>query len=273
MIGEAAGLPFVFMPSESSCIFVDGENLRHTLVELFKPEFDPTDYLPRNADWSGFFDSLVKQAGVGNRLRTYWYVVEHIDFWPWGLKRLYDREPGKVETVLRKDKKYADELSKIPDPAQRTQAAAQKARALVMRERSMKSRFDGWRVFQEGMAGRFDALEFRRAGAISYNLFTEELGKEKAVDVKLATDLLELRDIYGAAIIVSGDQDYVPAVQAVKDSGKVTVNVSFLKRDGLVLPGGARRLNRATDRTIEMAYDEVKKFMGFPAKAVASTSV
>ena len=63
---------------------------------------------------------------------------------------------------------------------------------------------------------------------------------------------------------MSGDQDYVPAVQAAKNSGKQIVNVSFLKRDGSVLPGGARRLNRATDRTIEMSYADVKRFMRFP---------
>ena len=111
---------------------------------------------------------------------------------------------------------------------------------------------------------RFDAIEFRPSGSIHYNLFTQRLGKEKAVDVKLATDLLQLRNIYDIGIILSGDQDYVPAVNAAKDEGKQSVNVSFLKRDGRVLPGGARRLNQATDRTIEMSYAELKAFMHFP---------
>lgn len=259
------------MPFESSCIFVDGENLRHSLVDLFGAEFDPTEYLPRNANWSGFFDSLVQRANTGARLRSYWYVVEHIDFWPWGLKRLRDHEPMKLEAVLCKNRRCADELAHLADQGQRSQFARQKVHSLLARERQMKSRFEGWKVFQEGISGRFDAVEFRRAGAINYNLFTEQLGKEKSVDVKLATDLLELRNIYDTAIIVSGDQDYVPAVQAVKDSGKLTINVSFLKRDGRVLPGGARRLNNATDRTIEMAYEEVRGFMGFPQR-FASTA-
>jgi len=90
------------------------------------------------------------------------------------------------------------------------------------------------------------------------------------VDVNLATDLLERRDIYDVGIIVSGDQDYVPAVQAAKDRGKQIVNVSFLKRDGKLLPGGARRLNQATDRTIEMSYAELKAFMRFPAPLIAA---
>lgn len=171
-----------------------------------------------------------------------------------------------------KNRRCADELARLADPAQRSQFAQQRARFLLARERQMKGRFDGWKVFQEGISGRFDAVEFRRAGAIRYDLFTERLGKEKSVDVKLATDLLELRDIDDAAIIVSGDQDYVPAVQAVKDSGKLTINVSFLQRDGRVLPGGARRLNHATDRTIEMTYDKVRGFMRFPHRAAAAAN-
>jgi uncharacterized LabA/DUF88 family protein len=71
-------------------------------------------------------------------------------------------------------------------------------------------------------------------------------------------------------VIGSGDQDYVPAVQAVKDSGKHIVNVSFLKRDGRVLPGGARRLNQNTDSTIEMEYNDVRKFMRFTAPGLAA---
>jgi len=138
----------------------------------------------------------------------------------------------------------------------------------------MKTRFEGWKVFQDGICRRFDAIEFRRAGSIRYDLFRQTLGQEKSVDVNLATDLLELRNIYDVGIIVSGDQDYVPAVQAVKDSGKHIVNVSFLKRDGRILPGGARRLNQATDSVIEMAYADVHAFMRFPAPpAVAASAV
>lgn len=259
--------PFSFMTAGSACIFVDGENLRHSLVELFKQEFDPADYLPKRTDWTGFFDALVQLAGAISRLRAYWYVVEHIDFWPWGLARL-SSDAVKLQRVLAQDKKCAQDLAALA-PAQREGWAHQKLPDLITRERRMKNRFDRWKAFQDGITNRFDAIEFRRAGAITYNLFTQQLGREKAVDVKLATDLLEFRSIYDVGIIVSGDQDYVPAVQAAKDSGKQMVNVSFLKRDGQVLPGGARRLNQTTDRTIEMHYSDLLKFMRFPVQAAA----
>jgi uncharacterized LabA/DUF88 family protein len=216
------------------------------------------------------FDALTAQARATARLRTYWYVVEHIDFIPWGLHKLLT-EPEKLERVVSRDESIATELGRIAEPRERLVRVRQIAEELIAQERRMKSRFDGWGAFQDGIMRRFDAIEFRRAGSIQYNLFDQTLGKEKAVDVKLATDLLELRGIYDIGVIVSGDQDYVPAVQAAKDSGKQIVNVSFLKRDGMVLPGGARRLNQATDRTVEMSYAELKAFLHFPPGAEAST--
>ena len=125
----------------------------------------------------------------------------------------------------------------------------------------MRKRFDGWTVMQNGIAGAHKSVEFRRAGAIRYNLYENTLGNEKAVDVKLATDLILLRDIYDMAVIVSGDQDYVPAVEAVKDFGKEVVNVSFLTRKGDLLPGGAWRLNQVTDWSLQVQHSDLKKYM------------
>jgi len=44
------------------CIFVDGENLRHAIIDLFQGIFDQIDYLPKNAQWGKFYDWLAKQA-------------------------------------------------------------------------------------------------------------------------------------------------------------------------------------------------------------------
>ncbi len=263
------------MSFETACIFVDGENLRHSLVDLFGQEFNSSDYLPRNAAWGDFFNSLVPKAGAGRRLRTYWYVVDEIDFWPYGLQRLV-RDVPKLESVLLKDADYRREITGIVTQTERNTRMIEIAQELIARERRMKSRFDGWQIFQNGICSRFDCLEFRRAGSIRYNLFAQKLEKEKGVDVKLATDILHLKEIYSVGIIVSGDGDYVPAVQAAKDHGRHMVNVSFLKRDGRLLPGGARRLNQNTDSTIEIDYAEMKSFMRFPQRlpvaAAASTN-
>ena len=83
---------------------------------------------------------------------------------------------------------------------------------LISRQEIMQKRFRGWINIQDGIVSHNDCVEFRRAGAICYNLYKRSLGVEKAVDVKLATDLIVLRDVYDVGVIVSGDQDFVPAV-------------------------------------------------------------
>jgi uncharacterized LabA/DUF88 family protein len=53
--------------------------------------------------------------------------------------------------------------------------------------------------------------------------------KEKGVDVALVTDFLMLgmRGAFDVAIIVSGDQDYVNAIEAVQSMGKVVIVACF----------------------------------------------
>jgi hypothetical protein len=60
---------------EKCCVFVDGENLRHSIVGLFQGEFEKEEYLPKKADWTSLFDWLVGQVDPdAKRLRTYWYT-------------------------------------------------------------------------------------------------------------------------------------------------------------------------------------------------------
>jgi len=262
--GEAACLPFCVgakMDFRKACIFVDGENLRHSLCDLFtSAEFSPHDYLPKSAAWQGFFDHLVRQANAAIRLRTYWYTVAEIDFWPYDIKRLL--KPQESENLLKVIRRN-DEYRRLLDDNRTTQEQKleQIGQELHQRQEQMLARFGGWQKVQNGIAANVESVEFRRAGSIRYDLMTRKLGNEKGVDVKLATDLLTLQSIYDVAIILSGDADYVPAVQAVKDCGKHVINVSFLKKSGGVLPGGARRLNQATDRVLEIPHDVVSRYL------------
>jgi uncharacterized LabA/DUF88 family protein len=135
-------------------------------------------------------------------------------------------------------------------------------------QQRIESRFKGWNTVQNGIALKHRAVEFRRSGAISYNLFEERFGQEKCVDVRLACDMIMLRGIYDTAIIVSGDQDYVPAAQILKDSGKTVINVAFQKRNGELLPGGARRLNIVMDASLSVPYGTLRDLMGFGATQI-----
>jgi len=241
--------------SGKCCVFVDGENLRHSIVDLFSGVFDKKDYLPRLADWTAFYDWIVEEANCDcRRLRTYWYCVEHLDFRPF---LPFPQDAQKLLGILKRDKRNEATLQHLVEPA--LSAAMQSlVTTYYQSAERMRRRFDGWRYIQEGISGKHDAIEFRRAGAITYDLFTGQLGREKAVDVKLAVDMNERRGIYDTAIIVSGDQDYVPAVQVLKDHGKRVINVSFEGRNGRLLPGGARRLNEHTDKAVIVKFQDVK---------------
>lgn len=240
-----------------SCIFVDGENFRHSLLDLLQPEFDRDDYLPKTARWREFFDFLALECYGSERLRTYWYVIQHIDFRPYKLS-LKDSDTALLINTLSEFQPFD---TQIHSAANQKDEARRIASMLLDGRKILKSRFEGWETLQNGIALAHEAIEFRRAGTIPYDLFRREFGTEKAVDVKLAVDLLELVDNYDVAIIVSGDGDYVPVVQAVKDLGKRVVNVSFLTRGGKLLPGGARRLNIITDRALIVEYAQLKAFL------------
>ena len=248
------------------CVFVDGENLRHSILDAFKDQglFERSEYLPATAKWAEFYDWIVDEiAGPsGSRLRTYWYVIDGLAFWPYGLKNL--KKPGnepKAREVLSRNRRFRSELNELLEH-QTTEKVRRKLDELLEEQQKMSSRFGGWKEIQEGIAKRHRSVEFRRSGVMTYRLFEKQLGQEKAVDVKLACDMLMLRKIYDVAIIVSGDQDYVPAVEIIKDSGKEVFNVAFMKMNGALIPGGARQLNIKTDDSFEVPYVDLKRHMG-----------
>lgn len=250
------------------CVFIDGESLRHVIEDLFiKEQFDSRDYLPKEGAWAELFDDLVGQAtdGRGSRLRAYWYVIHYVDPYPSPVRRDL-RTPEKLETWARKNARLLKGLYSIDGLAadKRVKKLEEIQEFLHGKRITIKNRFDGFLTVQNGIAYRNRSIEFRRSGAIGYNLFTGDLGQEKTVDVNLGVDLVLLRDAYDLALIVSGDQDYVPAVQAIKDLGKQVVNVGFLRRDGRLLPGGAARLNQVTDWSIAVKYEDFRTRLKIP---------
>lgn len=99
-----------------ACIFIDGENFRYSIVDLFAETFDKRGYLPKEgADWTGFLDWIIEKAiGDANRVRAYWYVVETIDFYPY-LTGGIEKDFRALEKVLTKNKIYRDELNNEKD--------------------------------------------------------------------------------------------------------------------------------------------------------------
>jgi uncharacterized protein (TIGR00288 family) len=71
---------------------------------------------------------------------------------------------------------------------------------------------------------------------------------EKGTDVQLTTDMLthSFKNNYDVSILVAGDNDFVGALQAVKDSGKHVEVALFGKR------GTSWQLRNVADRVITL---------------------
>lgn len=247
--------------AKRACVFVDGENFRHSIGDLFE-QFNPHDYLPKGAHWESFFDWLVQEvsSSATERLRTYWYVIEHIDFFPAFFRDPKHHPQKRREFYIKHSQEYKRELENLSN-ANLIAKLTEITQTLQARTSSIEKRFGGWQFIHNTIAAKHKSVEFRREGGLGYDLFRERFGREKGVDVKLAVDLLTLRSAYDLAVIVSGDQDYVPAVKVAKDSGKEVVNVSFRRRNGTILPGRAKRLDEAADWSYVVSYEEFRKYL------------
>jgi uncharacterized LabA/DUF88 family protein len=96
-----------------------------------------------------------------------------------------------------------------------------------------------------------DALRFQGFRVIAREVNYGEEGEQKEVDVALATELVAnaLRNAFDVAIIVSGDRDFVPAVERVRMEGKGVEAAFFWDAEA---PGAkssfSQHLQRAADR-------------------------
>jgi len=85
-----------------------------------------------------------------------------------------------------------------------------------------------------------------RLGRLVYSNWPNAPPYEKGIDVQLTTDMLThgYKNNYDVAILVAGDSDFAPALQAVKDIGK-HVEVALFGRSGT-----SQQLRKVADRVI-----------------------
>lgn len=241
------------------CVFVDGENFRFSLANLFSDEsydFKVQNYLP-NANWHDFFQSLCDRPGW-ELVRVYWYVTREIDYWPYKIPFEWDEK----ERFLQDNGIVKRLSSQGIDCSKGKKGLKQAELELRNRRQTIQKRADGWHQVHTAIERRYDQIQFQRIGSIRYDLVERSFGNEKGVDTQLASDLIALSNIYDIALLVSGDADYIPPVSAVKNMGKLVYSVSFLTADGTKLPGGAWRLERSVDGQIEVPFKQVRARLG-----------
>jgi len=76
---------------------------------------------------------------------------------------------------------------------------------------------------------------------------------EKGVDVALVTDMLSqaYNNAYDTAILVSGDQDYLKAIDRIKDLGK-RIEIAYFESDEPDKPNLCGKMRRAADNFIDL---------------------
>jgi uncharacterized LabA/DUF88 family protein len=77
----------------------------------------------------------------------------------------------------------------------------------------------------------------------------------KEDDIHIAVDMVKLayNDIYDAAILISNDGDFVPAINAVKEKGKKVINIGFETKFSW-------HLKQKSDQFIKIPTKELEKF-------------
>ncbi len=110
-----------------------------------------------------------------------------------------------------------------------------------------------------------DALSYQGFRVVAREVsFTEE-GGQKEVDVALATEVLSgaYRGAYDVAILVTGDRDFVPAVERVRAEGR-RVEVAFFGRRSTTGEGSSfsHHLRKVADRVHEIDELAVLQVMG-----------
>ncbi len=87
-----------------------------------------------------------------------------------------------------------------------------------------------------------------RLGRLVYNNWPAAPPYEKGVDIQLATDMIthSFKNNYDVAILVAGDNDFVGAIQAVKDNGN-NLEVALFGKERTSL-----QLRKVTDRVIDI---------------------
>jgi uncharacterized LabA/DUF88 family protein len=107
-------------------------------------------------------------------------------------------------------------------------------------------RYKSQQVFLSGVS----AIPYTelRLGRLVYNNWPNTPPYEKGVDIQLATDMIthSYKNNYDVAILVAGDNDYVGALQAVKDNGK-NVEVALFGKERTSM-----QLREVSDRVVTM---------------------
>ena len=221
-----------------TAVFVDGANFRANLRNFSFQSSPPQgsrryQLEERHFNWKGFYRGVLQKfdeaTGLEHQLiRVHWYSSANISPWV---------SPSEEQRFATRVVNSHPEISGL-----NTQKVIELARQWYERERRYfeKLRED---VF-ENIQRRTDFLEFRYVGQYqvhplrpyrisqnpddTINYLGTQVG-EKGVDIGIAVDMMAKMAHYDAAILVSGDADFLPVVGYLKDNLKYVYQFSIAR--------------------------------------------
>lgn len=202
--------------------FIDGNNLHYQLGELQLQEKD--------INWSRLLtDAMPPEHRL---IRAYWYQVGQTSFSQPYPSRLHDiflsgRTGAASEEELR-----------------------QRCEAYIAEQRERLERIH--REVYDRIAQDYDFLEFRYVGSLKIDPYEQKWIEEKGVDVGMAVDMVGKMSEYDAAVVISGDADFAPAIQLIKDRLRQVYLVNFAP--------GALVQSRFTAGRLRIVADSVRVF-------------
>lgn len=183
--------------ADRAVLFVDGNNWYHAIRRLGVPDLGRLDYARIS----------LKLCGPRSWLGTRYYIGRVPRS---GDEHLYGDQRRFLASLRQADPRVSTHLGRLEERPVDNPAARELRTYLA----NLHIQIDR-RVFHDLVE---IARRHRRARALV----------EKAVDVKLAVDLVVLaeRDRFDAAYLLSADGDFTPAVEAVRQVGKKVYAVS-----------------------------------------------
>ncbi len=216
-------------------IFVDGANFRGNLRDFTfssSPQRRPYRLEERHFDWRGFYGGVIEKFEALTKLnyrliRVYWYYAESIS--PW----VSTRDARRLSQRIVHSHPEINGLS--------PERVVELANEWYTQERDYFQRLRE-KTFEEIQRGT-DFLEFRYVGQYQVHPLRvhrlEQKGQdiiyrgvqvgEKGVDIGIAVDMIAKMPYYDAAILVSGDADFLPVVGYLKDNLKYVYQFSVAK--------------------------------------------
>lgn len=197
---------FAIIPSMTNkriAIFVDGGNLYH--IALKKIGVTELDF-----DFDNFVDFLANGRTIEREYKRY-YV---------GTVRERDGDPRSKYLMSRQTKLFAS-----------------------LKKHQWKLRTSKLKVRTETVAVDERMVEYQKILDLGITEISYERRREKGVDVMIATDLIvgAVENRYDTALVISSDADLLPAIQWVRQNGKLQVEYVGFSIDDENIPGNSIR--------------------------------